>query len=140
MPRPLSHYCYATCRLLGGHRSYLARELSMLRHHNGAPVAVLYGAHSVCGSTGAESQQQQQQRGGQRQQQPSPQSNSSAARLCWKNVARGAAGQGPVVAFNLLRADGSFVGYRCAAGVPQPWCVADFARLCAACYSPLQGA
>lgn len=62
-----------------------------MRHSNGQPVCVLYGAHPPH----PESEQTQPHVGGGMQSLP------------------GAAGQGPVIAFNLLRPDGSFVGYRC---------------------------
>ena len=52
-----------------------------MRHANGTPFCLVYGAHSLSSD------------------QPSPGSP-------------GAVGQGPVVTFNLLRLDGSYVGYR----------------------------
>ena len=58
-----------------------------LRHFNGRPACTLYGAHpSACG----------------------PETTSGGSFECFS----GAIGQGAVVAFNLQRADGSWVGYR----------------------------
>ena len=78
-------------------RRWLAGKLAAMRHPGTRqPVCMLYGAHACM-----------------------PVSSSSSSRsepgqplACFP----GAVGQGPVVAFNLLRPDGSFVGYRC--GVP----------------------
>ena len=57
-------------------------RLQTLSHSNGAPVVHLYGAHAAA-------------------KHPSPALGLQAA-----------VGQGPVIAFNLLRPDGSWVGYR----------------------------
>lgn len=83
----------------------LARQLSALRHSNGARVCVLYGAHAEAERQLPPKAQQepepcQQQQGGHGQ------ASRAAA------PAPGVVGQGPVVAFNLQRPDGSFVGYR----------------------------
>lgn len=75
----------------------LARQLSSLRHWNGAPVCVLYGARGrLLQEQGREQQQQE---------------HGTRSRSLPRRPG-GVAGQGPVVAFNLLRADGSPVGHR----------------------------
>ncbi len=61
-------------------------ELTNLRHFNSQPVCKLYGHHSNWEVAGKEQ--------------------------LW---AGGAVGQGPTIALNLLRPDGSYVGYRYAA-------------------------
>ncbi|KAI3430783.1 hypothetical protein D9Q98_009195 [Chlorella vulgaris] len=61
----------------------LAQQLTSLRHWNGAPVCMLYGSYEALLQPQSAARQQP-----------------------------GVVGQGPVVAFNLLRADGSCVGYR----------------------------
>eukprot|EP00884_Botryococcus_braunii_P022713 jgi/Botrbrau1/9125/Bobra.160_3s0002.1 len=88
---------FAQIRDLGGfpavHRHvtcltrYTLTQLQALRHYNGQAVCVVYGAHEGTGNTG------NTQKGSQ-------------------PAVAGAVGQGPVIAFNLLRPDGSFVGYR----------------------------
>ena len=95
----------ASCSLARLHGSYLAEALHSLRHKDGSPVCELYGAH------GKEAVQ-----------------SSIDVGDCWKGQTMdggkhpgsrlglpGAAGQGPVVAFNLLRSCGAYVGYRWAA-------------------------
>ena len=64
----------------------LAGQLTDLRHFNGSPVCQLYGGH-----------------GG---------SAHHAAGQPGLAVLPGTVGQGPTIALNLLRSDGSFVGYR----------------------------
>lgn len=95
----------------------LACQLSSLRHSNGAPVCVLYSAHAEAKQHAPPEAQQepevQQQQ--QHEEQHSRQLQGSGA------APAGVVGQGPVVAFNLLRPDGSFVGYRWgAAGCEAP--------------------
>ncbi|BDA46796.1 probable molybdenum cofactor sulfurase [Coccomyxa sp. Obi] len=69
---------------------WLAERLASMRHSNGQPVCVLYGAHAASSSA-----------------------VPSAAKICCgTRCLEGAVGQGPVIAFNVLRADGTFVGYR----------------------------
>lgn len=65
----------------------LAARLAALRHGNGRRVCMLYGAHRAGGAGEGESDDARAGRGV-------------------------VVGQGPVVAFNVQRADGSFVGYR----------------------------
>ncbi len=69
---------------------YTAKHLAALRHGSGAPVCVLYGAHQTAPSLA--------------QARVGPVASKLRA---------AAAGQGPVVAFNVIRDDGCFVGYRC---------------------------
>ena len=66
-------------------RRFAAAQLVRLQHSNGAPVCRLYGAHAGSANGG----------------------ETAAA------AAAGAVGQGAVLAFSVLRAGGSFVGYRC---------------------------
>ena len=79
------------------HIRYLAGALHSLRHENGSPVCELYGAHGKGAETGKRQEGQAMDAGKQQ-----------GSRLCLP----GAAGQGPVVAFNLLRSCGAYVGYR----------------------------
>ena len=73
----------------------LARQLCAMRHGStGAPVCILYGAHHLWGVR----QQQQKQ--------------ESEVAKADEVAPAGVVGQGPVVAFNVLRADGTYVGYR----------------------------
>lgn len=91
----------------------LAGQLSSLRHRNGAPVCMLYGAHASMRShppPRAPPPQQQQQEATRRQ--PEQQQQQSGCEQGGREALAGVVGQGPVVAFNLLRPDGSFVGYR----------------------------
>ena len=67
---------------------WLADQLGRLRHPKGQPVACLYGAYQAR----QEAQHQEDEED--------------------FTVPMGAADQGPVVTFNLLRPDGSFVGFR----------------------------
>lgn len=67
---------------------WLADQLSGLRHSTSGPVCILYGAHDSSGSH--------------------PQQESKFGISCLP----GAVGQGSVVAFNVLRPNGSYVGYR----------------------------
>jgi hypothetical protein len=78
----------------------LASQLSALRHWNGAPVCTLYGAH-------------QQRNRQQLDAGPGAAAAAAAVSPLPSPRAVGVCGQGAVVAFNLLRSDGSFVGYRC---------------------------
>ena len=87
---------------------WLAEKLAGMRHPGGSrAVCVLYGAHA-CIAGAAPKQAPETENGGAPKQAP-------PALQCFP----GAVGQGPVVAFNVLRADGAYVGYRCARwGVP----------------------
>ena len=81
---------------------YLAEALHSLRHENGTPVCELYGAHgNKAVPSSAEIGKHQEGR-------PMDAGKQRGSRLCLS----GAAGQGPVVAFNLLRSCGAYVGYR----------------------------
>ncbi len=61
-----------------------------MRHSSGQPVCMLYGAHAASSSA-----------------------VPSAAKVsCGARCLEGAVGQGPVIAFNVFRPDGTFVGYR----------------------------
>ena len=62
-------------------RRWLAEQLASLQHANKQPVARIYGAHRLQGTQAVHA------------------------------ASAGAVAQGPTVTFNLLRADGSFVGY-----------------------------
>ena len=81
---------------------YLAEALQSLRHGDGTPVCELYGAH---GNEVVQSSAETEKR---EQRQPMDAGKQQGSRLCLP----GAAGQGPVVAFNLLRSCGAYVGYR----------------------------
>ena len=87
------------------HRRYLAEALHSLRHENGSPVCELYGAH------GNEAGQSSAEVGTRQEGRLKDVGKQQGSRLCLP----GAAGQGPVVAFNLLRSCGAYVGYRWAA-------------------------
>ena len=76
---------------------YLAQALVSLRHTNGTAVCELYGAHAAAIDSRGPGAGKQQGKG-----------------VCLP----GALGQGPVVAFNLLRSCGSYVGYRWGACFP----------------------
>ena len=81
---------------------YTAQQLAALRHGNGAPVCLLYGAHRALRpdlglALGAAPDQQ------------------------GVPAAPGAVGQGPTVTFSVLRADGSFVGFQCATLLVDSW-------------------
>ena len=81
---------------------YLAQALHSLRHGDGRPVCELYGAHGNWAvQSSAEIEKHQAGR-------PVEAHKQVGSRLCLP----GAAGQGPVVAFNLLRSCGAYVGYR----------------------------
>lgn len=88
----------------GATRRYTVEQLQALRHFNGQVVSVVYGAHDSPGVTGDTATDAQQQ-------------------------VPGALGQGPVIAFNLLRPDGSFVGYRCVKTLPVS-CVGSVCSYC----------
>ncbi len=82
---------------------YTAQQLAALRHGNGAPVCLLFGAHRAPAlppdlglALGA-----------------------APKRQC-APAAPGAVGQGPTVTFSVLRADGSFVGFQCATLLVDP--------------------
>ena len=68
---------------------WLAQQMGDLKYPGGQPVARLYGAHAGLLLSEAELTEEE----------------ASAVPL-------GAVDQGPVVTFNLLRSDGSYVGYR----------------------------
>ena len=87
------------------HGRYLAEALHSLRHENGSPVCELYGAHDK------EVVQSSAEVGRRQEGRPMDAGKQQGSRLCLP----GAAGQGPVVAFNLLRSCGAYVGYRWAA-------------------------
>lgn len=72
-------------------RRYLAEALADLVHANGSAVCELYGAHAPASGFRTEKESKQ---------------HSSRRYLL------GAVGQGPVVAFNLFRSCGAYVGYR----------------------------
>ncbi len=76
------------------------RPLRALRHGSGAPVCRIYGAHAAPPPAGGAAQPDQAR--------PAPARDGVLA-------APGAVGQGPTITFSVLRADGSFVGYQCAA-------------------------
>lgn len=84
---------------------YLAQALHSLRHETGTPVCELYGTHDT------EAVQSSSEAGKRQQGQPVAEGKQQRSRLCLP----GAAEQGPVVAFNLLRSCGAYVGYRWAA-------------------------
>ena len=84
----------------GGCR-HLAEALQGMRHDNGRPLCVLYGAHKDV------------------------QAEAAVNGAQWSGT-DGAVSQGPIVTFNLLRADGSFVGHR------YHHC---FSRIASLCYS-----
>ena len=87
------------------HGRYLAEALHNLRHENSSPVCKLYGAQDKKAmQSSAEIGQRQEGR-------PMDAGKQQESRLCLP----GAVGQGPVVAFNLLRSCGAYVGYRWAA-------------------------
>ena len=73
---------------------YLAQALTNLRHANGVAVCELYGAHAMASVQKALHESEQ---------------------LAGRECLPAATGQGPVVAFNLFRSCGSYIGYRCAA-------------------------
>jgi len=73
---------------------YLAQALTNLRHANGIAVCELYGAHAMASVQQALHEREQ---------------------LMGRERLPGAIGQGPVVAFNLFRSCGSYIGYRWAA-------------------------
>lgn len=73
---------------------FLVQKMHSLKHGNGRPLVVVYGAHQVHMADLSEE-------------------FSAATLKHFGSVeASGAIGQGPVIAFNILRADGSFVGYK----------------------------
>ena len=100
--------------------SSLAAQLAALRHWNGTPVCTLYGAHAaqLAQLQGQVKQQQHPQQQHPQQQHPQQQQQQQQQQQPPRPppLPPGVAGQGPVVTFNLLRADGSFVGYRCGGG------------------------
>ena len=72
----------------GLHGRWLADQLGRLKHPEGQPVACLYGVYRAMQE--AERKEDEED----------------------FSVPMGAVDQGPVVTFNLLRPDGSFVGFR----------------------------
>ena len=99
---------------------YLAEQLALLRHSNGAPTVIMYGAHwqrlqaeaQARGGLLPHSQDSVSSTDGLR-----PRPDATAFRQAGQPAAAGTRvpglllGTGPTVAFNLLRPDGSFVGY-----------------------------
>ena len=125
------HMCHLPSPCCAAHASAvassLAAQLAALRHWNDTPVCTLYGAHAAqlaqLQGKGQQQQQhprqQQQQQGEQQQQQGEQHPHHHQQQQQQPRPAPlppGVGGQGPVVTFNLLRADGSFVGYRCGGG------------------------
>jgi molybdenum cofactor sulfurtransferase len=78
--------------------SALAGRLSALRHAGGQAACILYGAHVLAEESAEED--------------GPPWSSGGALEPGGRLWRRSISGQGPVVAFSLLRPDGTFVGYR----------------------------
>ena len=86
---------------------YLAHALTSLRHANGIAVCELYGAHAMASVQQALHESEQ---------------------LMGRERLPGAIGQGPVVAFNLFRTCGSYIGYRWAADLACHLCARPYRR------------
>ncbi len=80
--------------------SYLSQRMRALRHHNGSPVVRLYGLHDTAPPAVVDLKSDGKSNGPTAPPPPPPLSVSALKHS-----------QGPTVAFNVLKPDGSFVGY-----------------------------